>query len=426
MEHKPKTHSLDRGKTVRQLYTERAKRLEDAMELKQPDRIPVQLPMSYMLAELGGITNQEFLENPAKAQELLEKAAVEFQPDSITGTFPSDPRPFLILGDRMTRWPGHGLEPNGQYQFAEHEFMKAEDYDKFLEDPGDWAIRVYLPRAFKALEGFSLLPPLGTNLFGSYNVMNAASLADPTLLASFEAYYKVIKVQVKNGKIAVKNMKRMAALGFPSSTLGGMNVEAPFDFMSDTLRGMRGIMLDILQRPEKLLAAEEKVARIQLRWAIDYSRTTGLKAALLPLHRGSDGFMSLRQFERFYWPQLKSVILTLIENGIRPGVFYEGVWDQRLKYLDELPKGKTVGWFQASDIFKVKEVLGDTMCIIGGMSNSMLQGSTTEKVREYTRKLCRVVGKGGGFIMDASTGLDDVRPENVRAFFDYTREYGVY
>ena len=38
----------------------------------------------------------------------------------------------------------------------------------------------------------------------------------------------------------------------------------------------------------------------------------------------------------------------------------------------------------------------------------------------------RTVGKDGGFIMDASTGLDDMSPENVRAFFDYTREYGVY
>jgi hypothetical protein len=28
--------------------------------------------------------------------------------------------------------------------------------------------------------------------------------------------------------------------------------------------------------------------------------------------------------------------------------------------------------------------------------------------------------------MDASTGLDDARPENVRALFDATREYGNY
>ena len=61
-----------------------------------------------------------------------------------------------------------------------------------------------------------------------------------------------------------------------------------------------------------------------------------------------------------------------------PFVFYEGVWDQRLKYLAELPKGKTAGLFQFSDIFKVKEVVGDTMCIMGGMRNSLLQAGTAE------------------------------------------------
>ena len=76
---------------------------------------------------------------------------------------------------------------------------------------------------------------------------------------------------------------------------------------------------------------------------------------------------------------------TLIDHGITVFVFYEGIWDKRLKYLAELPKGKTVGWFQSSDIFKVKEVLGDTMCILGGMPVSMLSGGTVEQVRERTK-----------------------------------------
>ena len=77
--------------------------------------------------------------------------------------------------------------------------------------------------------------------------------------------------------------------------------------------------------------------------------------------------MSLPQFEKFYWPQFKALMVGLVEAGIMPMVFYEGTWDQRLKYLAELPKGKTAGWFQSSDVFKVKEIVGDTMCIVGGM-----------------------------------------------------------
>ena len=90
--------------------------------------------------------------------------------------------------------------------------------------------------------------------------------------------------------------------------------------MSDTLRGMRGIMLDILRRPDKLLAAQEKVLRFELEFVIDYTNVTGLKTCFIPLHRGSDGFMSIPQFEKFYWPQLKALIEGLAAAESRFGV----------------------------------------------------------------------------------------------------------
>jgi uroporphyrinogen-III decarboxylase len=56
----------------------------------------------------------------------------------------------------------------------------------------------------------------------------------------------------------------------------------------------------------------------------------------------------------------------------------------------------------------------------------MLATGGPEDVRAYCRKLIDVCGKDGGFIMNSSTGLCDAKPENVRAMFDFTREYGVY
>ncbi len=417
---------LDADKSNEQLLAERARRLQDAMELKQPDRIPINMPASYLLAEYGGITHRELQDNWEKQQELLEKFALEFEPDTVMGLFNS-PRPSLALGDRMTKWPGYGLPDTGSFQFDEHEFMKAEDYDAFLRDPSDWTIRSYLPRAFSKLEGLRYLPPLGMFAFGHYNLGNLPMLAAPPVAESVQALGQAIQIAVADSERTVESTKRMMALGFPPTPLAGSLTEAPFDFMSDTLRGMRGIMLDMLRRPEKLLAAERVVLEFQLEFAINFAQATGLKAAFIPLHRGSDGFMSLAQFEKFYWPQLKEQMLRLVDHGITPICFYEGVWDQRLTYLTELPKGKTVGWFQASDIFKVKEVVGDTMCIMGGMKNSLLQSGTVQQVREYTKKLCEVVGKGGGFIMCTGVGeMEGSNLENVRAWVDATREFGVY
>ncbi|NLE76949.1 MAG: hypothetical protein GX605_09385 [Chloroflexi bacterium] len=420
------TEKLDGGKSTERLLAERGKRIQDALALQQPDRIPVNMPGGYLLAEFGGVTHREQQDNWETSQRLLEALAQEFQPDAVMGLF-NNPRPSLALGDRMTKWPGYGLPDTGSFQFDEREFMKAEDYDAFLEDPSDWAIRQYLPRAFSKLEALKDLPPFGMWAYGHYHLGNLPMYATPPMQEALKALGKAIDVAVADAAKLGESTSRMMALGFPPHFLAGSLTEAPFDFMSDTLRGMRGIMLDMLRRPEKLLAAEEKVLKFQLEFAISFRKATGLKAAFIPLHRGSDGFMSLAQFERFYWPQLKQQMLTMVENDIMPICFYEGVWDQRLKYLAELPKGKTAGWFQSSDIFKVKEIVGDTMCIIGGMKNSLLQSGTVQQVREHTKKVCEVVGNGGGFIMSPGVGeMEGSNLDLVRAWVDATREFGVY
>lgn len=416
----------DAGKSPEQLYAERIQRLQDAVALKQPDRVPVSLMLGYMLPEIGGVTRQEFQDNNELAQGLLEKTALKFQPDIASGVFGFGPGASIALGDQMTKWPGHGLDENGSFQFAEQDFMKPEDYEAFLQDPSDWAIRTYLPRAFSKLGGLATLPPFGMLAFGFYHTSNLMSYATPPVVESMQALSKAIQATCEALGTLIQNGQRMAALGFPGPFyLTGALIEAPFDFMSDTLRGMRGIMLDMHRRPEQLLAAEEKVLRFQVEFAINQAKATGIPYAFIPLHRGSDGFMSLPQFEKFYWPQLKKMMMTLIENGITPACFYEGVWDQRLQYLAELPKGKSIGWFQSSDIFKVKEALGDTMCIIGGMPNSLLAGGTVEEVREYTKRLCQEVGKGGGYIMSTGIGeMEGSKPELVQAWIEAAKEFG--
>jgi hypothetical protein len=413
------------GKSSEQLYAERSKRIWDAAVLKQPDRIPVSMTAGYLLAEYGGITHQELQDDHERSQEILERFACEFEPDSVTGVL--TPGPSLALGDRMTAWPGHGLPASGSFQFVEGEFMKADDYEAFLKDPSDWAIRTYLPRAFKEFEGLRTLPPIGMWVFGFYNLENIHFYTNPVVRAAGRAFAKAIEIAIEDGERMAESERRMAALGFPPPFFFGPHAAAPFDFMSDTMRGMRGIMLDMLREPDLLLAAEERVSGIMLEHLVMSCEATGFKLAGFPLHRGSDGFMSLTQFEKFYWPQLKNMFLKLIDHGITPFAFFEGAWDQRLEYLRELPTGKVIGWFQKSDIFKVKEVVGDTMCIVGGLPNSLLAGGTVSEVREYTHKLCEVVGKNGGYIMSTGVGeLEGSKLELVRAWVDATREFGTY
>ena len=417
----------DLGKDPQQLFAERMQRMQDALQLKQPDRVPINVGFGYQLTELGGVTRQQYHDDPELAHQLLEKAALEYQPDSAGGVFGFGPGASIALGDQMTKWPGHGLPENGSFQFAEQEFMKPEDYEAFLEDPSDWSLRHYLPRAFSELKSLAYLPPFGMWSFGFYHLSNLMQYSNPALLESMKALGNAINATCEALGHVIASGQRMAAAGFPGPFfLAGSLVEAPFDYMSDTLRGMRGIMLDIRKRPEQLLAAQEKVLRFQVEFALNNFRATGNPYVFIPLHRGSDGFMSIPQFEKFYWPQLKSMITQLTDAGCFVSCFYEGVWDQRLQYLAELPRGKSLGWFQSSDIFKVKEVVGDTMCIMGGMENSLLHGGTVEQVRERTKELCQKVGKGGGYIMCTGIGeLEGAKPELVKAWVQATKEFGV-
>jgi uroporphyrinogen-III decarboxylase len=136
--------------------------------------------------------------------------------------------------------------------------------------------------------------------------------------------------------------------------------------------------------------------------------------------------MSLDQFATFYWPGLKKLILALIDAGLTPCPFFEGTHTQRLQYYAELPKGKVLGLFDNTDIYKAKEILGNTMCMSGFRPLFLLQAGTPEKVRAYAKKLIDVVGKDDGFIMGPRSAMDEADPKLVKVWFDFTKKYGRY
>lgn len=412
-------------KTAEQLREERAKRLQDAYDLKQPDRIPIVLNLGYMLSRLGGISNAELESNPDKSQALLEEYALYYQPDRISGGAIQG-KVNRILGDRMTKWPGYDLPDDQPFQFKEGEYMKEDEYDEFIDDPSDFAIRKFLPRGFSELEGLAMLPPLAITLMGHGVLPSIGILNAPPVQKALKSLMKAAESLLEAGDKPFKNMKRMEELGFPMDMDFAGIAAAPFDFIGDTLRAMRGSMMDMYRHPDKLLKAMEQARRITLAACIQAAALTGGKVIMLPLHRGSDGFMSIKQFETFYWPQLKGLLLDMIDAGLTPSPFYEGVWDNRLHYLRELPKGKTRGSFQNTDMFKAKEVIGDTMCLTGGFPVSLLQAGTPEKVHEHTKKMCETCGKNGGFIMAAGSAMDYCDKELVKVWVDSTKEFGKY
>lgn len=418
------------GKTVEQLYDERDKRVRDAIELRQPDRVPVTLITGLFAARYAGLKASAMYYDHVAYREACKKTILDFEPDTGTAMgLVNSGLVFELLAPKHQRWPGGTLPDDVAYQFVEGEYMKAEEYDLLLSDPSDFIFRCYLPRIYGVLEPLAKLPPIRNMVGGLGFTALLGMFTRPEFIDLAKRLNKAGLEQEKLAKMSAGLASELEGLGFPSQFgLGGRGggiMSAPFDTISDHLRGMRGTMIDMYRCPDKLLEACDKI----LDWRIAQAAPTKPDArgnrsrAGMPLHRGSDGFMSLKDFERFYWPTLKKAMLHNIEIGYIAAPFCEGIWDDRLEYLRELPKGKAVCMFEKTDMFKAKEVLGDHICIQGNVPPSLLEFGTPQEVDAYCKELIEICGKGGGFILSAGSATDQARPENIKAMVDSTKKY---
>jgi uroporphyrinogen-III decarboxylase len=400
-------------------------RIKDAVQLKKtPDSVPIALMPSMFPFINAGMTIQEAMYNYDKTVAAFRKFILEYKPDMHIGAAQVGPGKFFeILDYKLYAWPGHGVAPEHSFQCLEREYMKAEEYDLLMTDPSFYFRNFYLPRVFGALEGFTMLPPL-TGILEIYGV---ALLFIPYALPPVQNTYKAL---FEAGAEALKWVTaifglnvELATLGFPN-ILGGFT-KAPFDVIGDTLRGTRGIMVDMYRQPDKLLKAMDALVPIMIGMGIGAMQQSGNPQIFIPLHKGADGFLSDEQFKKFYWPTLKQVIVGLIEGGCIPFPALEGYWESRLNVIQDIPKGKTMWMVDQSDMAKVKATLGKNACLIGNVSSSMLRIATPDEVKSYCKKLIDTAGKGGGFIMSNGAFFDEAKPENIKAMVDVTREYGV-
>ncbi|MFC1921225.1 uroporphyrinogen decarboxylase family protein [Chloroflexota bacterium] len=414
------------SKSAEELYKEREQRINDTIRLKTPDRVPMMFFMQFFPAKYAGITAEEAMYDYDKLAEVSKKAIVDLAPDMYIDPFFLIPfgNLFEILGDRRFKWPGHGVPVNSTYQFVEGEHMTAEEYDAFIDDPTDFVLRNHLPRVMTALEPLRRLPYLPGRYYLGYE-SSVAVFGRPEIAAAMEALLKAGKEGLKMQQVARAFNQEMTGLGFPGQF--SSVAYAPFDYIGDFFRGTHGIMLDMFRNPDKLHAAMEKIAPAIIRSVLSSARNSGVNRCMIPLHKGLDGFMSQEQFKEFYWPGLRALMMELIDNGVVPFVLWEGDCTSRLDIIKDIPEGKAVYWFERTDIFKAKEVLGNRVCIKGNVPATLLCTGSPQEVRDYCKKLIDVVGKDGGLIIDGSIGIpDDAKVENVETMVEFCREYGVY
>jgi uroporphyrinogen-III decarboxylase len=245
----------------------------------------------------------------------------------------------------------------------------------------------------------------------------------PEGIEFLDALRKSAEASIKMFAALQNYVQNLAAAGFPMFFASG--TEAPFDALGDFYRGTKGIVLDLYRRPQKVIAACEKLLPIMLESAIPAAKASGNPRVFIPLHKGSDNFMSLDQFRKFYWPTLRELLCGLIREGLTPVVLVEGHYTSRLETIKDVPEGKIIYWFEHVDMAKAKAILGKRVCLMGDVPMSLLSTGSVDQVKEYCKTLLDTAGKDGGFILSSAANMDDARPDNARALIDFTREKGV-
>jgi len=367
-----------------------AERVQAAIDLKVPDRVPVVPLIMQFALQSQGVPQAEAYKDPLKArQALMDTFDALGKYDAVIGANLLWPRSSWRISAAPTRmrFPGKGGVPEDvPIQAIEQEIMTADDYDTIIAKGWNGFCEEFLPRVTgRPLEKIDALQKL------------------------------IMKISLDDAKVWEERGVWV---------LGGATVWSCTMILS-ICRTLTQFTLDLHRRPDKVQAAIEAMVPDLIQNVIDDIKVTGNPWVFFPLERGSAFYYPVRIFERFELPYLKKMVEAFTEQGFMSILHFDTDWTLNLPYLKELPKGKSICQFDSTtDIFKAKEVLGDHMCLMGDVPAALLTLGTPEEVAAYCEKLIDRVGKGGGFIL--STGCEcpvDAKFQNVKAMIDTARNH---
>ncbi|MFX0102500.1 MAG: uroporphyrinogen decarboxylase family protein [Candidatus Hodarchaeota archaeon] len=389
-----------------QLYETRKRRCLDAIFLqKEPDRVPVIANgLNFFPAKYAGFSCEDYMFDFKKNRIANLKVVEEFDLDMyfIPGIFGAG-RFFEFSQFDLVKLPGRHISADVCHQINEKDRLKPEEYDEFIERGIDFLIDTLSPR---------LVP-------GIFKRKGIARIVSETRLI-LEAF--------KLAKFAMDLQVEMSSLG--AYTIFGSVGFPPYDIMSFTFRTLESLSKDLMKRERR-----QKIIEICERmnpWLISVwnklPKITGSPGVWFPSERAFS--LSPRQFEKYYWPTLKDMIVAMVKQGMIPFLTWESDVTHLVKFLLELPRKisrRCVFNCDTSDIFQVNKILDGHMAIAGNIPLSIMCVGSKSDVDKYCENLFAELKPGGGFLLSPALGIpDEAKPENVYAMIDFCHKFGKY
>jgi len=378
-------------------YDARLKRIYDALHHTEPDVVPILSTIETFAIGYSDTTVEYIQEDWTHEVDVYVKPFERLYTDALyTAGLALDSKYAEIIGS-----PGHFVSRDGQtVQHYSDMIMEPEDYDALIADPLPYLMNELLPRRAKRLAG-------------SAEEKRAA-------LNEFMQFFAA-KSKAKQG--IIQRLKE--EFDIPVLAAGG-SARPSMDVFFDYLRSFKGISIDMRKRPEKLLKAIEAIEP----WAhLSLALEPGQQVPEYPPYATmmhAPTFLSPEQFSTFYLPSYERVINKVFAAGGTLILFLEGTWKNKYDWINSLPKDKVFCVIEDDDIFEAKKLIGENVCLIGGMSLGLLKYGTADECIEYAKKVIDECAPGGGFIFGIGQALlskGDVNFDNLVATHEFVHEY---
>jgi hypothetical protein len=361
----------------------RNKRMMAALNMEKPDRIPINLSgLGFFKFIDPTAVLADYFRRPKYIDDLLIQAAQlpiidEIDQAPMVGfTTEAGQTAFAAMYFAKIKLPGRELAEDALWNIDEQGPMTEEDYDTVL-DKG-WG---YMTAELNKRIGF-----------------DPASLPPPDMEYMGEL------------------MQKVAALGKASIGMGGLLPFPSFEVLSGA-RKLPQFFKDLRRMPDKVRA----VLEIMEDYAVDET-IKALKSGPPAVYgfiggtRAGCDFISPKVFEKFHFPFYRKVIPAMQKINVKSWLHQDSDWGAFLHYFREFDKAQCI-WDpdQMTGMAKIKEVLGDKMCIEGDVPPGLLAVGTPDECYKYAKDLCDLMGDTG-FIMSAGCSVPpNAKRENIEA-----------
>lgn len=362
-------------------------RIEAAVRLEKPDRIPVVPIIDMFAARYAGITQHQMMCDIGLADWSLQKTADDLgRFDGFSLSYAGMAKTLDFMIPNPPKIPGiNGVPDDAELMWVEEPVMQPEEYDDMRRMGGLlWSVKK-MRETHPRLRRYSRLATEGLSVLAS---------------------------QLKIARSA-RAWRRRNVEPFVAANL----VFTPMEWMSLMLRGFNDFLFDMFRHPEEIRKASNSLKRTLWTFGMMGVKVSGVKRVFIGCARTGPAVISKKQFEDLAWPELKETAEYFIRRGVTPVLHLDTDWTGFFPYLRELPARTCIlNLDGSSDMYEARNVLGDRMCIMGDVPATLLKLGQPEEVHEYCRKLIKDFGSDGGFILSSGCSVPlDAKPENVSA-----------